>query len=592
MAEVFLARERRENGGFVVIKRLLPAMMANPDYRAMFVDEAELTANLSHPNIVDFIASGHHAGEHYLVMEYIDGASVASIMQMLTRRKRRVPAEVAVHLICEVLNALDFAHTRADERGQPMGIVHRDISPSNILLSRQGRVKLIDFGIALFSFRDHQTRVGLIKGKLSYMAPEQIIQGEVDARSDIFSAAVVLCELLLGRSLFHGHSELDVLLKVRDAQLDTLDRHGWHIAHELHESLRRALAKAPDKRFPSARDFRASLMQWLHSLSRVRTATQVLKPFADAILRAQQNLRQAYKNATRPGVRAKLNRTDTDATPRVTTGSPQRSLGLLSASATDPDESASSEDAEDVQDTLQFTTQDLLAGQFAQTPAIAVLHRLAARRANGRLDVTIGGVSKQIFFRDGLLQHVVSNVAEERLGSYLLRQRALSRSELDLALEMLPLGDARLGEVLVDLAVLSRLALLRHLSGQAGERIVDVCTWPKGKFSWQPDERAVMSESSLAVNLAGVLAEGALKMPEGVVATWLSRVNQQVPRVDEASSAHPIKRQLGGLGHQIHTDLDGVRTVGELAAYYGQVGDRERFVRVLFLFVHTGVASF
>ena len=177
---------------------------------------------------------------------------------------RRLAPGIGVHIVHQLLDALDYVHTRTNEHGQPLSVVHRDVSPSNVLVSQTGEVKLIDFGIARATERRHRTSAGLLKGKAGYMSPEQVSRGEIDARSDIFSAAVVLAELLMGRRLFVAPRELDTLLMVRYARLDRLDRYGYHVDADLHGILRQALRQHPEERYGSAAEFRDALAGWLH----------------------------------------------------------------------------------------------------------------------------------------------------------------------------------------------------------------------------------------------------------------------------------------------------------------------------------------
>jgi len=267
MAELFLATVGGEHGfaKTVVIKRLLPHLAREAAYNAMFIDEAKLTARLVHPKIAQTYELGRVGESLFIAMEYVDGIDVLAMLRELAYRRQRVPAEVAVWIVHEVLEALDFAHNLADEHGNPLGVVHRDISPSNVLLSRRGDVKLVDFGIARASGpgRAHQTKSGTLKGKYGYMSPEQVVEHGIDGRSDLFSVGIVLAEMLCGRRLFAAANELDVLLMVRDARLTRLDKFGTDIEPKLDQILRRALKKSPDERFASAAVFRDALAEWL-----------------------------------------------------------------------------------------------------------------------------------------------------------------------------------------------------------------------------------------------------------------------------------------------------------------------------------------
>jgi serine/threonine protein kinase len=269
MAELFLATAPGEHGfeRRVVIKRLLPHLAREPVYTAMFIDEAKLTAQLSHPKIAQTYELGRVDDALFIAMEHVDGIDVLGLLREYAWQRRRPTVDHAVWICHEVLDALDFAHNLRGTDGRPLGVVHRDISPSNLLLSRRGDVKLVDFGIARATGpgRHHRTKSGTLKGKYGYMSPEQVLEQPVDARSDLFSVGVVLAEMLCGRRLFAAAAELDVLLMVRDAKLTRLDQFGAHIPPGLDAILRKALRKEVGERWSSAAELRDALADWLFS---------------------------------------------------------------------------------------------------------------------------------------------------------------------------------------------------------------------------------------------------------------------------------------------------------------------------------------
>src|SRR3954465_15460376 len=267
MAELFVATSPGEHGfqKKVVIKRLLPHLVADETYNAMFIDEAKLTARLVHPKIAQTFELGKVDDQLFIAMEYVDGIDVLALLREFASRRRRVEPQLAAWIAPGTLAALDYAHTLLGEDGKPMGIVHRDISPSNVLLSVRGDVKLVDFGIARAKDPDraHKSKSGTLKGKYGYMSPEQVIEQSLDARSDLFSVGVVLAELLTGRRLFAATNELDVLLMVRDAKLVRFDKYGSDIEPGLSEIVRKALRKSVEERWASAAQFRDALGEWL-----------------------------------------------------------------------------------------------------------------------------------------------------------------------------------------------------------------------------------------------------------------------------------------------------------------------------------------
>jgi eukaryotic-like serine/threonine-protein kinase len=219
--EVFLARQRGIAGfdRLAVVKRLLPDVLESEEHLALFLDEARISANLTHPNIVSIYELGEANGEYFLSMEYVAGQNLGRLLMRTSQARQRLPLDVAAFIVHELAVALEYAHHAADADGRPLGIVHRDISPSNALISYRGDVKLMDFGIAKAANRESVSRTGVLRGKFPYMSPEQVRGEAVDARSDIFSLGVVLWETTLGRRLFKGASDVETLKLVEQAPI-------------------------------------------------------------------------------------------------------------------------------------------------------------------------------------------------------------------------------------------------------------------------------------------------------------------------------------------------------------------------------------
>jgi serine/threonine-protein kinase len=265
MAEVFRAKISSSHGfeKILVVKRILPHLAADPNFVAMFIDEAKLTAQLTHPKIVQVLDFGEVRSQYFTALEYIDGFDALGLLRVAAQKRVHVPRPLAVFIVSEILEALDYAHNARDMEGKPMQIVHRDISPSNIFISKRGDVKLGDFGIAHAQRRESKTQAGTLKGKYGYMSPEQVVGRPIDARSDLFAIGVVLAELLTGRRLFSAPADLDVLLKVRDVKLDRLDKYGADLPRVLDQIVRRSLRKDPRERFATAAEFRDELSDYL-----------------------------------------------------------------------------------------------------------------------------------------------------------------------------------------------------------------------------------------------------------------------------------------------------------------------------------------
>lgn len=254
MGEVFLARERGVAGvtRMVVVKRLLPELAEDPEQVALFIDEARITARLAHPNIAQVYEFGVDDGVHFLAMEYVPGQNLARLFERGVRDGDPLPRQLAIYVAAEVARGLHFAHSATDEEGRALDIVHRDISPHNVMISRHGDVKLMDFGIASAAIRRQRTRTGVLRGKFAYMSPEQAAQSDVDARSDVFSAGVVLWETTVGHRLFAAPTELETIRRVSEAKVPRPHKLEPTYPEALETIVMTALAREPDERFQTA----------------------------------------------------------------------------------------------------------------------------------------------------------------------------------------------------------------------------------------------------------------------------------------------------------------------------------------------------
>ncbi|MBP1628087.1 MAG: serine/threonine protein kinase [Holophagaceae bacterium] len=255
MAELFKARQRgvHDFQKIVAIKRILPHLSDNDEFVRMFIDEAKLAAQLTHPNIVQIFDLGRAAGFYYIAMEYVDGKDLRSILRKVREYKSPLPESVAAFVVMRVANALDYAHRKRGMDDKELRLVHRDVSPQNVLISTEGAVKLVDFGIAKAATKSTQTMAGALKGKLLYMSPEQALGQSLDSRSDIYSLGLVLFELLTGERCFQADSELGVLEKVRLGKVADVRTYNPSVSREMIAILEKALQKNLDFRYASAR---------------------------------------------------------------------------------------------------------------------------------------------------------------------------------------------------------------------------------------------------------------------------------------------------------------------------------------------------
>lgn len=251
MAEVFVG-EAEGIQGFkkrVAIKRVLPHLSENTNFIAMFLDEARLGLRLNHANIVQVFDIGRSGNAYFIVMEYVDGTDLKKVMANLRKHGEKMPVELAVFIVMEACRGLAYAHGLKDQDGKSYQIIHRDVSPPNILLSRQGEVKIVDFGLAKAAIQIEHTDPGVVKGKFAYLSPEVVSGKAVDQRSDLFACGIILFEMLTGERLFLGETDVDTIKLVRMAEVPSIAERNPKVPPPLEAIVYKALAKNVDERY-------------------------------------------------------------------------------------------------------------------------------------------------------------------------------------------------------------------------------------------------------------------------------------------------------------------------------------------------------
>ena len=265
MAEVFRA-ESEGLQGFrkqVAIKRVLPHLSSKKKFISMFLDEARLSAQLSHSNCVQVFDIGVGDNAFFIVMEFVDGANLKSIIEHIKKTGHDFPVEHAVYLSLELCKGLSYAHELTDNSGVPLHIVHRDMSPPNVLITKNGEVKIVDFGLAKANSQLEKSEPGIIKGKFSYLSPEAAMGQEVDLRTDIFAVGIILWELLSGQRLFLGDTDFQTVKRVQAAQVPSISQINRKVPLELEKIMARALARDPAARYGTARELGLDLSKFL-----------------------------------------------------------------------------------------------------------------------------------------------------------------------------------------------------------------------------------------------------------------------------------------------------------------------------------------
>ncbi|HXX66803.1 MAG TPA: serine/threonine-protein kinase [Polyangiaceae bacterium] len=591
-AEVYLARPIPPSAlpARLVVKRLLPQFVEDPEGRTMFEREAALHAAVHHENVVKVHEYGSVGDEPWLAMELVDGCDLFRLLRRLSSDGRGLTAGLATHITRELLSALESVHSASDANGQPMGIIHRDVTPSNVYLSNDGRVKLGDFGIARAMSRPtlRSAQSDMLKGKFAYLAPEQVAGEPFDHRADLFAMAAVTSEMLLGQPLFAGSGQLAVLLAIRDCRIDALRTVRATLPKGLFAVLERALARDPAARFFSARELSQALAPFdvpvaaaraeLGALVRSVQATPSVEQM-QAVRDSARKLRAAtpMRSFGRVAGGGESDRTTGEyaAIPSyVVKGSGDR-LGpwpfarLVEAIATGEVGRGDMVDymgrglqpIEAIDEVARFlppktATTNRVAGvdspdfvdEVSPATLVTVLLRVVESAATGvlfaegpsesrrlhRKDTAPG--RKELYFVGGKLHHVASNNASELFGEYLVRRKMISREELDFALAVLPRYGGRMGDTLIALGLVGSLDIFRAIRDQGRARLVDLFQWNTGKLTFYTAQTPPHVEFPLDLDLPPLILAGAETASPGdtPLRAWRDRLDAIVVRASAA----------------------------------------------------------
>ncbi|HEY1955497.1 MAG TPA: serine/threonine-protein kinase [Polyangiaceae bacterium] len=536
-AEVYVARptDPKSEPQKLVVKRMLPDFLTDSEGRTMFAREAELHASVHHPNVVKVFASGQtEDGEPYLAMELVDGLDAQRLLRRVKQESGRgIATGVAVYLAHEVLRALASVHSAKDAAGKALAIVHRDVTPSNIYLSRSGDVKLGDFGIARGSEKAtlKSTAAGMLKGKFAYLAPEQVAGEPVDSRADLFSLATVLSEFLIGEPLFPGQGQLAVLLAIRDVRIDALRAIESTLPKGLFQALLKGLARDVDKRWRTAGEFADAIAPFMSKSGRAELMALV----STALTGTRESSRKmAIAAPAEIDDRATGEYTTQPSFVRTRHGvqhGPWQFARIVEAIATGEIGRGDAVDymgqgyrpVEDVEDLARFlpmaTPQTSrvegpgkpdLALDLSRISMLEVLLSMLERDETGVLFAERDGRSarKELYFVRGRLHHVASSNASELLGEYLVRRGKIKREELDMALAVLPRNQGRMGDTLISLGLVSSVDIFQTIRDQGRDRVADLFMWKSGQLAFYRNQIAQHVEFPLDLDLAGLILAG------------------------------------------------------------------------------------
>ena len=572
-AEVFLARPKIGTlpAAHLVVKRLLRSVREGGEFDAL-EREAELHRAVKHPNVVDVYGAGMVGDEPYLALEYVDGVDLYRLLRRAESEQRRFPPALAAHIAREVAEALTAVHGARDAEGNALHIVHRDVTPSNILLSSDGSVKLGDFGIARFEHRmkpSQHSAAGGLKGKFGYLSPEQVAGEPSDHRADLFALTAVFGEMLIGERVFPGSGQLAVLLAIRDVNIEPLRRAGAMLAPGMLAVCERGLARDPDERYadaaelaqafaaferPSRGELKKTLSEWvMWAKDSSELAKRIEGQIRDSVQRMQavrtrssgslpavRGPSQTSVVAARPdaGIDAgsRVKRTDGTILEHV----PFAKLIEMIATgdlAGDDQVTLMGQDFKPIRDVNELA-RHLLPSTTATTSRIfepgvpdyqvllrdtSMLEALAHMRQKGETGALFverarsmgASVRKELYLNSGRLLHVASSEREELLGEYLVRRGRLTREQLDAALGSLQRFGGRLGDTLIGLGLVDAVDVFRAIRDQGRDRVAAVSTWEEGLVTFYRGTAPTRVEFPLDLDLASPMMAGTILRTKG-----------------------------------------------------------------------------
>ena len=660
MAEIFRAKTFGA-AGFekeFAIKLILPALIDDKEFVDMFINEAKIAVSLYHANIVQVFDLGQIDGHYYIAMEFVHGKDMLDVLARCAELQIHVPLHIVLFATMEMLKGLDFAHRAKDSFGEDLGIIHRDVSPSNVMISYAGDVKIGDFGVAKAAIQRNLTESGTLKGKVGYMSPEQVMGERIDARSDVFAAGIVFFEALSMSRLFTGGSDLDVMLRVRDADIRESLKRAEPMPSDLRDIVKKSLAKHREERYQSAGEFYQALVDFCfrHNIKvtgsdlsnfmrrvfseeiekeKARRRADPHAPMANVLVRSSEVMQHSVTDTLEEGnshiseALAQISESANKSRPPkvyhyqqqsgqqrgpmtltsliafVKENPPQAGdrisdngadwvppedlaelsdvLNILAAqnssvsgySDTDvisADHSASynplqaspaavfkahskkskalsdqdlkpSHQDMSTQDTIdlsalgdltsespteegmslsmrpgsQLSVEDVEAlreefasyeGSFSDLTFAKMLSRLHRARSTGKLQLTRGERNKAIFFENGEIILVDSNVEDELLGNFLINRHIITPTQLSDGLARLNEWGGRLGDALVATGAIPAHEIFRLLAEQMSEKLLEIFTWQEGAYAFFENQEPHTHGYPLGVNCYDILARG------------------------------------------------------------------------------------
>lgn len=602
MAEVFVAKRTGPHGfeKRVALKRILPQFAIDSDFVHMFIDEARLAARLDHANIVQVFDFGQHDGSFYIAMELVDGSNVNQLLRAVAARDEAVPLDIALHIAWEGAAALAHAHALRDDDGEPLRIVHRDVSPANLLITRDGHIKLSDFGIARAASFEARTQTGQLRGKLGYMSPEQVLGRELDGRSDVFTLSTIFAEMLIAEPLFGKGQDLDVLMRIRDVDLTVLEASKRRLPQDVRALLEHGLKRRAEER-PDAATFlrmiqeiaqRRGISAPAGRLARLLTRLDLVEPRPGDELAFEPGAKPT--NYIDLGGARDAELVETNERPAATyrVRSELGLIGPLSYSQlvelvlggqVDADTMVSRagmpfERAARLDElrrfvsspALQWRERELLhptwQGGLSRASLLPVVHRLTAGYETGVLHLREGGRQKKMYFLEGRPDFIASTDRNELLGEHLVATHVCLRMEVDMALAVLDRYDGRLGDALVGLGILRPVQLVQAVRGQVRRRFLEAFRWRTGEWRFLRGARSEEETFSVQQDSCELLRDAANEAHPDELEAALSSVRERV--LTRASSPPmPISAyRLPPAWASLITQVNGQSTLASIVA--------------------------
>jgi len=516
MAEIFLATPIRSPQFLVVIKKINPELVEDKHYITMFLDEARLMSCLMHPNIIQILDVGEVEGEYYICMEYVHGKDLLTIIEHCAGAGIRIPEDIALHIMLELLEGLDYIHNVKGPDNQELKVIHRDLSPSNIMISLDGEVKIGDFGIAKAALQKNVTRAGYIKGKVGYMSPEQVEGKRLDHRTDVFVAGLVLYEIFTQKMYYNIDNEFEALKAMREAKLKSREELLQYMSPGLIDILYKALKKNPDERFQSAVEFASALMQYMIE-NRLSTDAKILAAFMHSLFPTDETLlAQIHNVSTKSSAfihspppkkkeskqRANLQFYLKDRLGRVVGPFSVESLINIIRIYNIPPGTLASTDNKNFKpleqfpvllDAFQESPEDKTGifsrnpqykGYLREVPVTKLFYRFASAKVTGKLILQNGEIRKSVYLRDGVPEHIDTNKREELFGEMLLAKKIITRASLNISLKEQEKSHRKIGDILIEKGYLKPADLMKFLIEQMRIKYFDLFNWVDGTYEF------------------------------------------------------------------------------------------------------------